>query len=64
VLYDAIAWVRAQGSGQTAEVALSIVRILETVRTGGAISFEEAAQILDREGLAAYLARHNPGLDG
>jgi N-acetylmuramic acid 6-phosphate etherase len=64
VLYDAIGWVRAQGSGQTAEVALSIVRILETVRSGRAVRFDEAAQILDREGLAAYLARHNPDLDG
>jgi N-acetylmuramic acid 6-phosphate etherase len=64
VLYEAIAWVRAQGSGQTAEVALSIVRILESVRTGAAVGFEDAAQILATEGLAAYLARHNPGLGG
>lgn len=64
VLYDAITWVRAQGSGQTAEVALSIVRILESVRTGQPASFDAAAQVLADEGLASYLARHNPGLGG
>lgn len=63
VLYEAIAWVDEQGSGQTAEVALSIVRILETLRTGSAKSWEDARTIVEGEGLAAYLLRHNRALD-
>jgi N-acetylmuramic acid 6-phosphate (MurNAc-6-P) etherase len=63
VLFDAMAWVRARGPGQTAEVALSIVRILEAFRTGGPVTFEAALGILEDLGLAEYLRRHNPALD-
>ncbi len=47
---------------QTAEVALSIIRILEAFRKRGPVTWEEARKILEAEGLASYLARHNPSL--
>jgi hypothetical protein len=62
VLIEAIDFVRSREMGQTAEVALSIVRILEALSRGGAVSWEEAREILEREGLAQYLARQNPAL--
>ncbi len=62
VLIDAMEWVRSQDMGQTAEVALSIIRILEAFRRKDRVAWTEARQILDSEGLAAYLARNNPSL--
>ncbi|MBK8975635.1 MAG: hypothetical protein IPM29_06890 [Planctomycetes bacterium] len=63
VLFDALDWVRGQGSGQTAEVALSIVRILESLRLRRAVSWSEARAIVEADGLAGYLLRLNPALD-
>ena len=57
VLYDAMAWTAAQGPGQTAEVALSIVRIVEAARSGVALSWDDAAQQLGKDGLGGYLSR-------
>jgi hypothetical protein len=57
VLFDAIDYVRSQEMGQTAEVALSIIRILETLKRKSGTTWEEARAILDGEGLAAYLQR-------
>jgi N-acetylmuramic acid 6-phosphate (MurNAc-6-P) etherase len=62
VLFDAIDYVGSHEVGQTAEVALSIIRILETLRLGTAVSWEAAREVLDREGLAGYLLRQNPAL--
>ncbi len=62
VLYDAIEYVHLGGMGQTAEVALSIIRILEALRRGAAVSWDEARRVLDSEGLAGYLVRLNPSL--
>jgi len=62
VLFDAMDYVRSHQMGQTAEVALSIVRVLEALRRKAPVSWEEARQILETEGLAAYLARNNPAL--
>lgn len=62
VLFDAIEYVRNRDMGQTAEVALSIIRILEALRRQGPVSWDEAREILAGEGLAAYLLRHNPSL--
>jgi N-acetylmuramic acid 6-phosphate etherase len=64
VLFDAIDYVRRQEMGQTAEVALCIIRILEALGRRAALSWEEAGEILSREGLAAYLLRRNPSLAG
>ena len=62
VLFDAMDYVRSREMGQTAEVALSIIRILEALRLQAPVSWDEAREVLDREGLAAYLARNNPAL--
>jgi hypothetical protein len=62
VLFEAIEYVRTGEMGQTAEVALSIIRILEALRTAGPATWDDAARILNGEGLASYLARHNPSL--
>jgi N-acetylmuramic acid 6-phosphate etherase len=62
VLFDAMNCVRSHEMGQTAEVALSIIRILEALRRKAPVSWEEAREVLDTEGLAAYLARNNPAL--
>jgi len=63
VLFDSIAYLRdhAARTGQTAEVALSIVRILESLKNKSSFSHEEALKIIDRRGLDRYLA-DNRGL--
>lgn len=62
VLIDAIEFVKTLGVGQTAEVALSIIRILESLRQRKAVGFDKAKRILDSEGLSPFLARLNPSL--
>jgi len=62
VLFDAMEYVRGREMGQTAEVALSIIRILEALRRHGYVSWDEARGILEDEGLASYLVRFNPSL--
>jgi len=58
VLYDSIAYLKdkEQVAGQTAEVALSIIRILESLRQKRGITGDEALVILEQQGLADYLA--------
>jgi len=60
VLIDAMDYVREHEIGQTAEVALSIIRIVETCRRRGYVGWEEARRILSVEGLESFLDRHNP----
>ena len=58
VLYDAIEYLRdkqAEG-GQTAEVAFSIVRILESLKQKRGVGPDEALGIVRSAGLSAYLA--------
>jgi N-acetylmuramic acid 6-phosphate etherase len=62
VLVDAIDFVKSEEMGQTAEVALSIIRIIEALDRQTPVSWIEAKQIMEEEGLAAYLLRHNPSL--
>jgi hypothetical protein len=62
VLFDAIEYVRTREMGQTAEVALSIVRILEAFRRRGTVSWDDAGAIVESEGLASFLVRLNPSL--
>ena len=57
VLFEAIDYVREQEMGQTAEVAMSIIRILEALRRKERVSWGQARSILDAEGLASYLQR-------
>jgi N-acetylmuramic acid 6-phosphate etherase len=62
VLLDAMEYVKTKAMGQTAEVALSIIRVVEAFARGSTISWEEAERLLETAGLAAYLLRHNPSL--
>jgi len=58
VLFDALAFMRdrSQAVGQAAEVPLSIIRILESLRQKRGLSAEEALEIYEERGLQAYLA--------
>jgi N-acetylmuramic acid 6-phosphate (MurNAc-6-P) etherase len=58
VLFDSIAFVkeRMEDVGQAAEVPLSIVRILESIRRKRGLTPDEALEIVRKPGLAAYLA--------
>jgi N-acetylmuramic acid 6-phosphate etherase len=58
ILMDAMDYVHSRASGQTAEVALSIIRIIEALDRRSAVSWEEAQRVLDEEGLAPFLVRH------
>jgi hypothetical protein len=57
VLYDAIGFMKGKREGldQSYEVALSIIRILESLRLNKAISHEEAWIIVRNIGLQQYL---------
>jgi hypothetical protein len=59
VLYDAIAYLRDRQAeaGQTAEVAFSIIRILESLKEKRGISREEALGLVKSVGLSSYLSR-------
>jgi hypothetical protein len=58
VLYDSIAYLRDRQAetGQTAEVAFSIIRILESLQQKRRLSHEEALALVKSPGLSAYLA--------
>ena len=58
VLYDSIAFLRDRPAetGQTAEVALSIIRVLESLRQRRGLTPEEALEIVRSPGLSAYLS--------
>jgi N-acetylmuramic acid 6-phosphate etherase len=58
VLYDAIAYLKDKPAeaGQTAEVAFSIIRILESLRQKRGISREEALDLVKTVGLSSYLS--------
>ena len=59
VLYDSIAYLkdRPAEAGQTAEVALSIIRILESLRQKRGIDRAEALGLVNTVGLSDYLAK-------
>jgi N-acetylmuramic acid 6-phosphate etherase len=61
VLFAAIEYT-AEVSGQTSEVSLSIIRILEALRTKKYIPWEDALHIAETQGLESYLEIHNPAL--
>jgi N-acetylmuramic acid 6-phosphate (MurNAc-6-P) etherase len=58
VLFDAIAFLkeRKEAVGQTAEVALSIIRILESLRQSRGLTNDEALEVVRKVGLNQYLA--------
>ncbi|MFQ5720990.1 MAG: hypothetical protein ACE5GI_00675, partial [Candidatus Aminicenantales bacterium] len=59
VLFEAIHFLQGkrQQAGQTAEVALSIIRILESLRLNRGISNREALAIVNKVGFNRYLAQ-------
>jgi N-acetylmuramic acid 6-phosphate (MurNAc-6-P) etherase len=61
VLFDAIDFIDTQ-AGQTSEVGISIIRILEALRKDVFIGWEKALSTFETVGLEAYLERHNPVL--
>ncbi len=61
VLYDAMDFVSKQ-AGQTSEVELSIIRILEVLRNDVFLGWEEVLSISETIGLEEYLEKHNPAL--
>jgi len=58
VLFDSISFLKdkQKEAGKTAEVGLSIIRILETFRLKRGLSQEEALSILKNKGLSEYLS--------
>ncbi len=63
VLFEAIRFMKEtkEAVGQTAEVALSIIRILESVRQNRGLSNGEALEIVDKVGLDRYISSPAPG---
>jgi N-acetylmuramic acid 6-phosphate (MurNAc-6-P) etherase len=58
VLYDSIAYIKSRPdmAGQTAEVGLSIIRILESLKQKRGLPNDEALGLLRKTGLSDYLA--------
>jgi len=61
VLFSAIGFL-TEGNALAGEVELSIIRILESLRTGKAISWDEAHSIAKSQRLEYYLESLNPAL--
>jgi hypothetical protein len=61
VLFEAMDFVARRGE-QTSEVELSILRILEALRGGNDIGWDEALSLSQTPGLSRYLQEHNPAL--
>ena len=59
VLFDSIAFLKEKENvaGQTAEVALSIIRILESLRQKRGVTNDQALVIVQSPGLAEYLSK-------
>ncbi len=57
VLFEAIGFLKNRKVGQTAEVALSIIRILESLHRKESISQQEALKIVQKTGLSQYLSQ-------
>jgi len=55
VLFDAVEFMGKKNPGQTAEVALSIIRIIEALKYKKYISWDDALSILNTKGLNIYL---------
>jgi N-acetylmuramic acid 6-phosphate etherase len=60
VLFDAMENAGKPESGQTAEVALSIIRILVALQTEKYISWNETRTIMENKGLEGFLKELNP----
>jgi len=58
VLFDSISYLKGKRemTGQIAEVGLSIIRILESLKQKRGLTSDEALKILEKTGLSAYLS--------
>jgi N-acetylmuramic acid 6-phosphate etherase len=65
VLFEAIGFMKTgkEAVGQTAEVALSIIRILESLRQNRGLTNEEAFEIVGKVGLDRYLSSFTLGAE-
>jgi hypothetical protein len=61
VLFEAMDYVKEKG-GQTSEVELSILRILEALRNNVFLEWEEVLKISGTIGLEGYLEKYNPAM--
>ena len=61
ILFEAMEFMAEQG-GQTSEVELCILRILEALKNKKNIAWEKIFSLLESMGLETYLERHNPAL--
>lgn len=59
VLFEAMKWTEED---EVSEVALSIIRILESLRERRCLDWREAFSLTRTEGLERYLEKHNPAL--
>jgi len=59
ILFEAMEFV-AEHAGQTSEVELTIIRILETLKNKWFVTWEEATLVQKHIGLEGYLEQHNP----
>lgn len=63
VLMEAIDFQKkSEKTGETAEVAMSIIRILEAYKKKGFVAQEDVIAILNDQGLENYLAANNPAM--
>ena len=64
ILFEAMSFVQEclKKNKQISEVSISIVRIIEALKTKSYISWENALHMLETEGLENYLSKHNPYL--
>lgn len=62
VLFEAMDYVRSLDRKHTPEVALSIIRIVESLRRGRFTSWDEAREIIEKQPLATYLATQTGSL--
>ncbi|WP_428268021.1 hypothetical protein [Haliangium sp.] len=60
VLFDVMEWLAREGRANLSEVELAIVRVVASARAGRALTWDEACALLERDGLAGFLARHAP----
>ncbi len=64
ILFEAMSFVQEclEKNKPISEVSISIVRIMEALKTKSYILWENALHILETEGLENYLSQYNPSL--
>lgn len=64
ILFDSVSFVQEclKKNKQISEVSISIIRIVEALKTKSFISWEHSLNIIETDGLEDYLSNHNPSL--